>query len=138
VLLVEDDHDVRAYAVEILREHYRVLEAHDAESALALVDRKDVKVDLLLTDLVLPGLSGAQLAQEVIARQPDAKVLFMTGYSREAVAQQWPDDIGSEVLHKPLMQEVLEQEIRAALAQARAGSRDAAVDRHRRGAPVYG
>src|SRR5213596_2365639 len=59
ILLVEDDHDVRAYVVEILRElHYRVLEAHDAVSALALIDRNDVRVDLLLADLVLPGMNG--------------------------------------------------------------------------------
>jgi signal transduction histidine kinase len=119
ILLVEDDHDVRAYVVEILRElHYRVLEAHDADSALGLIERNDVQIDLLLADLVLPGMSGNQLAEEVKARQPEARVLFMTGYSRDAIGQQWPSDEGVEMLHKPLTQDALEQKVRAVLGQA--------------------
>jgi len=120
ILLVEDDHDVRAYVVEILREfHYRVLEAHDADSALGLIDRNDVRVDLLLADLVLPGMNGGQLAAEVRARQPEAKVLLMSGYSRDAIAREWPVDSSIEVLHKPLTQDALEQKVRAVLDQAR-------------------
>jgi signal transduction histidine kinase/CheY-like chemotaxis protein len=120
ILLVEDDHDVRAYVVEILRElHYRVLEAHDADSALGLIDRNDVRVDLLLADLVLPGMNGGQLAKEVKARQPEARVLFMTGYSRDAINSQWPTDADVEVLHKPLMQDALERKLHATLNQAR-------------------
>jgi signal transduction histidine kinase/ActR/RegA family two-component response regulator len=119
ILLVEDDHDVRAYVVEILRElHYRVLEAHDADSALRLIGRNDVRVDLLLADLVLPGMNGGQLAEEVKARQPEASVLFMTGYSRDA-AFQWPIDAGIEMLHKPLTRDDLEKKVRAVLTQAR-------------------
>src|SRR5262249_29286081 len=80
ILLVEDDHDVRAYVVEILREfHYRVLEACRGDPALGLIDRNDVRVDLLLAALVLPGMNGGQLAAEVRARQPEAKVLLMSG-----------------------------------------------------------
>ena len=119
ILLVEDDHDVRAYVVEILRElHYRVLEAHDADSALGLIDRNDVRVDLLLADLVLPGMNGGQLAEEVKARQPNARVLFMTGYSRDATFQ-WPVDADIEMLYKPLTRDALEQKVRAVLNQAR-------------------
>ena len=119
ILLVEDDHDVRGYVVEILRElHYRVLEAHDADSALGLIDRNDVRVDLLLADLILPGMNGVQLAEEVKARQPEARVLFMTGYSRDAIIDQWPVDAGVEMLHKPLTQDALEQKVRAVLSQA--------------------
>jgi signal transduction histidine kinase len=117
ILLVEDDHDVRAYVVEILREHYRVLETHDADSALGIIDRHDVRVDLLLADLVLPGMSGGQLAEQVKARQPHARVLFMTGYSRDTIGQQWPADAGIEMLHKPLTQDALEQSVRAVLNQ---------------------
>jgi CheY-like chemotaxis protein len=119
ILLVEDDHDVRAYVVEILRElHYRVLEAHDADSALRLIDRNDVRVDLILTDLVLPGMNGNRLAEEVRVRQPEARVLFMTGYSRDAITHQWPVDADIEILHKPLTQDALGQKVRAALSQA--------------------
>ena len=116
ILLVEDDHDVRAYVAEILRElHYRVLEAHDADSALGLMDRNDIRVDLLLTDLVLPGMNGGQLAEAVKARQPKASALFITGYSREAIPHQWPIDTDVEMLHKPLTRDALEVKIRAIL-----------------------
>jgi DNA-binding response OmpR family regulator len=119
ILLVEDDHDVRTYVVEILRDlHYRVLEAHDADSALGLIDRNDVRVDLLLTDLILPGMNGGQLAEEVKARQPEARVLFMTGYSPDAIIHQWPVNAGVEMLHKPLTEAVLELKVRAVLNQA--------------------
>jgi signal transduction histidine kinase/CheY-like chemotaxis protein len=122
ILLVEDDHDVRAYLAEILRElHYRVLEAHDADSALAMIDRNDVRVDLLLADLVLPGMNGGQLAEQVMARQPEAKVLLMTGYSPDAVAREWPTDPGIEVLYKPLTQDALEQKVRAILQASESG-----------------
>jgi CheY-like chemotaxis protein len=117
ILLVEDDHDVRAYVVEILREHYRVLDTHDADSALSMIDRSDVRVDLLLADLVLPGMNGRQLAEQLRARQPQAKVLFMTGYSRDTIGQQWPADAGIEMLHKPLTQDELERSVRAVLNQ---------------------
>jgi signal transduction histidine kinase len=120
ILLVEDDHDVRAYVVEILRDlHYQVLEAHDANSALGLIDRNDVRVDLLLTDLVLPGTNGVQLAEKVKAHHPGAGVLFMSGYSRDAIVHQWPADPDIEVLHKPLTQDILEHYVRVALNQAR-------------------
>jgi signal transduction histidine kinase/CheY-like chemotaxis protein len=116
ILLVEDDHDVRAYLAEILRDlHYRVLETHDADSALGMIDRNDVRVDLLLADLVLPGMSGGQLAEQLTARQPEAKVLLMTGYSPDAIAREWPTDPGIEVLYKPLTQDALEQKVRAIL-----------------------
>jgi signal transduction histidine kinase len=116
ILLVEDDHDVRAYVVEILRDmHFQVLEAHDADSALGLIDRNDVRLDLLLTDVVLPGMNGRQLAEEVKARQPEIKVLFMSGYSRDAIVQHGHVEAGIDVMQKPLTQEILEQRIRAVL-----------------------
>jgi len=92
--------------------------AHDADSALGLIDRNDVRVDLLLADLVLPGMNGGQLAEEVKARQPEARVLFITGYSRDAINSQWPTDPDVEVLHKPLMQDALERKLHATLNQA--------------------
>ncbi len=120
ILLVEDDHDVRAYVVEILRElHYRVLEAHDADSALGIVDRNDVQVDLLLTDVVLPGMNGRQLAEALNMRQPGIRVLFMSGYSRDAIVHEGRLDPGVELMQKPLTQDVLEEKIRAILDSAR-------------------
>jgi signal transduction histidine kinase len=120
ILLVEDDHDVRAYVGEILRElNYQVLEAHDADSALALLDRNNVRVDLLLTDLVLPGMNGSKLAEQLNARQPEARVLFMTGYSADALIHQWPSNSDTDILHKPLTQETVEGKVRQILNQTR-------------------
>ena len=96
-----------------------MLEAHDADSALGLIDRNDVRVDLLLADLILPGMNGVQLAEEVKARQPEARVLFMTGYSRDAIIHQWPVDASIEMLHKPLTHDILEQKVCAILNQVR-------------------
>ena len=94
--------------VEILRElHYRVLEAHDADSALGIVDRNDVQVDLLLTDVVLPGMNGRQLAEELKVRQPGIRVLFMSGYSRDALVHEGRLDPGVELMQKPLTQAML-------------------------------
>jgi CheY-like chemotaxis protein len=85
ILVCEDDDDVRAYTVEVLRElGYRVLEAHDGPSALRLLERQEGRVDLLFTDVVLPsGMNGEALAQHARAVRPDLKVLFTTGYARK-------------------------------------------------------
>jgi signal transduction histidine kinase/CheY-like chemotaxis protein len=118
ILLVEDDHDLRAHVVEILRElHYRVLEAHDAEAAVAMIERNNVGVDLLLTDLVLPGMNGCQLAEIVQARQPQARVVLMTGYSRESIAEQVAGAADMEMLQKPLTPDALAHTVRSVLAQ---------------------
>jgi DNA-binding NtrC family response regulator len=72
-------------------------------------------VDLLLTDLVLPGINGGQLAEQLKARQPEARVLFMTGYSRGAIIHLWPSETDFEMLHKPLTHEALERKVRQIL-----------------------
>jgi len=119
ILLVEDDHDVRAYVVEILRDmHFQVLEAHDADSALGLLERNDVRPDLLLTDVVLPGLNGRQLAAEIKRRQPDLRVLFMSGYAPDSIVQHGQVEPGVEVMQKPLTQQLLAQRIREVLEDA--------------------
>jgi CheY-like chemotaxis protein len=119
ILLVEDDHDVRAYVVEILRDlQFRVLDAHDAEAALGMVDRNDVRVDLVLTDVVLPGMNGRQLAEEMKLRKPGIKVLYMSGYSRDAIVRQGRLGSGVELMEKPLTREVLAEKIRVVLGNA--------------------
>ena len=86
ILVVEDDDDVRAFTVDSLRElGYRVLESHDGPSALRLLDRQEQPVHLLLTDVVMPEMSGRELAVAVHARQPDLPVLYTSGYTRNAI-----------------------------------------------------
>ncbi len=88
VLVAEDDAEVRAYVVETLEGlGYQVLGASDANEALRVMNYSD-RVDLLLTDVVMPGASGRKLAADAKQLQPDLKVLFMTGYSRNAIVHQ--------------------------------------------------
>jgi CheY-like chemotaxis protein len=103
ILVCEDDDDVRAYSVEVLRElGYRVLEAHDGPSALRLLERQEGRVDLLFTDVVLPsGMMGNVLADQARALRPDLKVLFTTGYARNAIVHHGRLDPGVELITKP-------------------------------------
>jgi len=113
ILVVEDDRDVRAYLVELLRDlNYRVLSAHDAVSALGLIDNGEIGIDLLLTDVVLPGMNGRQLAEQAKHRRPDLQVLFTTGYSRNAIVHQGRLDPGVAMIQKPITQESLAARIR--------------------------
>jgi signal transduction histidine kinase len=113
ILVVEDDPDVRSYVAEILQGlNYDVLAAPDATSALQLLETKNAKIDLLLSDVVLPGMNGRQLAAEIKKRQPAVKVLFMTGYSRNAIVHQGRLDPGVELIQKPLTQTALANKIR--------------------------
>jgi signal transduction histidine kinase len=113
VLVVEDEADVRSYLVETLQDlNYRVREAPDGASALALFDEDPFRINLLLTDIVMPGMNGRQLADQLLDRQPSLRVLFMTGYSRNAIVHQGRLDPGVSLLQKPLTQAMLAAKIR--------------------------
>lgn len=103
VLVCEDDEQVRTYSVEVLRElGYRVLEAADAPAALSVIDQTDQRIDLLFTDVVLPGgMTGADLAQEAKRRLKRLRVLFTTGYPRNALLHHGRLETGVELLAKP-------------------------------------
>jgi CheY-like chemotaxis protein len=107
---------VRSYLVETLRDlNYDVREAPDATSALALFDKKPFHIDLLLTDIVMPGMNGRQLAEKLSSRQPSIKVLYMTGYSRNAIVHQGRLDPGVSLLQKPITQVMLARRVRELL-----------------------
>jgi signal transduction histidine kinase/ActR/RegA family two-component response regulator len=122
ILVVEDDAEVRAYIVEALRElGFEVSEAPDGKQALAVTEGRDL--DLLLTDVILPGINGRQLADAMTAQRPGLKVLFMTGYSRNAIVHQGRLDPGVHLLQKPVTSVDLVRKIRELLgAPARAGT----------------
>ncbi|MGN6277377.1 MAG: ATP-binding protein [Sphingomonas sp.] len=103
ILVCEDDDDVRAYSADSLRElGYQVIEAANGAAALAVLERKDVHVDLLFSDVVLPGgMTGAMLAEAALSLRPDLKVLFTTGYARNAIVHHGRLDPGVELLTKP-------------------------------------
>jgi PAS domain S-box-containing protein len=102
ILVLEDDDDVRTYSVETLRGlGYRVVEAHDGPSALRLLERQG-RVDLLFTDVVLPGgMTGAQVAEQARELKRGLKVLFTTGYARNAIIHQGRLDKGVRLITKP-------------------------------------
>jgi PAS domain S-box-containing protein len=115
VLIVEDDPDVRAYSEGMIAElGYRVLTAGDAAAALAMIDTH--AVDLLFTDVGLPGgSSGRQLAEAARQRHPQLKVLFTTGYARDAILQDGRLDPGIEIVFKPFRYSELALRIRRVL-----------------------
>lgn len=115
ILVVEDDSDLRSYLTDVLRSlAYRVIAAPNAEAALDLL-RSDRTVDLLLTDIVMPGWNGRDLGKEAERIRPGLRVLYMTGYSRNAVFHQGRLDEGVDLLQKPISQAQLATRVRAAL-----------------------
>jgi PAS domain S-box-containing protein len=111
ILVVEDDHDVRAFIAETLRElNYIVFQAMDAPSAMRILDTE--RVDLMLTDVILPGRNGRDLADVAVKKRPGLKVLFMTGYSRNAIVHNGRLDQGVSMIQKPFSQAALAAKIR--------------------------
>ena len=116
ILVVEDDEDVRTYLVEALHDlDYRVLRAHDSVAALDFLQQRDTRIDLLLTDVVLPAMNGRELSRKAQSLRPGLKVLFMTGYSRNAVVHQGRLDADVELIQKPITQDQLSARIRTLL-----------------------
>jgi CheY-like chemotaxis protein len=115
ILVVEDDTDVRTYVTETLADlGYDVLDAGGGDDALRLIEQHQA-IALLLTDVVMPGMNGRKLAEEARARRPGLKVLFMTGYSRNAIVHQGRLDPGVDLIQKPLTSDVLAATVRRIL-----------------------
>ena len=122
ILVVEDDDDVRAYTVEILRElGYRVFEAHDGPSALRLIERQDRSIDLMFTDVVMPRMSGRELADMARAVQPELKILYTSGYTRNAIVHGGRLDSGVEMIAKPFTYQALAEKVVDVLEAGRIG-----------------
>jgi two-component system NtrC family sensor kinase len=116
ILLVEDDEEVRKFAAEVLSEQgYKVHAAPDGAAALRLLEiETDIK--MLFTDVVLPnGMNGRQLAEEALQRRPELKVLYATGYTRNAIIHQGRLDAEVELLTKPFTAEALARKVRQIL-----------------------
>jgi len=116
ILLVEDDPAVRAVARQLLERYgYVVLEAPGAAAALRVAGSSSVTIDLLLTDVVMPGGSGPELAKGFAELQPGAKVLYMSGYTAEAAVGNGILTAGASYLQKPFSPEALARKVRAVL-----------------------
>ena len=120
VLVTEDDDAIRNYVVEMLDGlNYRVVEARNAAEAIEVFKRMGHTIDLLLTDVVMPGANGRVLSQELVRLKPELKVLFMTGYSRDAIVHDGRLDSGVDLIQKPITQRSLADRVRRLLAGSR-------------------
>jgi two-component system cell cycle sensor histidine kinase/response regulator CckA len=120
VLLVEDERAVRDLAREVLtRCGYTVLEAADGKEALRTAAECGIAIDLLITDVVMPGMSGRELADELTVLRSDMKVLYMSGYTDNAIVHHGVLDPGTQFLQKPFTPDGLARKAREVLAEQR-------------------
>ena len=113
ILVAEDEDGVRSLTREVLEKYgYRVLEAANGEEALVVADQHQGPVDVLLSDVVMPRMGGPELAQALLTRRPALKVLYMSGYTEEAIAKHGILDPGTSFLEKPFSPDTLARRIR--------------------------
>jgi signal transduction histidine kinase/CheY-like chemotaxis protein len=118
LLVVEDQEDVRKFAVEVLKScGYTVLSSADAEAALELAGRYSNSIHLLVTDVVLPGMNGRELARRLKAIRPAMQVLFMSGYNQDVVAEHGILEPGTAYLAKPFTPGELAAKVRELLSK---------------------
>jgi two-component system cell cycle sensor histidine kinase/response regulator CckA len=123
ILLVEDEEGVRRLLHHLLSKRgYHVIEASNGPEALAIVRDLPAPVDLLLTDIVMPRMSGRELAERMCEARPQLKVIFMSGYTNEVLVRTGVLSPGSAFLQKPLRAGVLESKLREVLDGRRAAT----------------
>ena len=116
ILLVEDESDVRALAREVLeRQGYTVLEASDGAQAVAVYEKEGARIDLILTDVVMPRMSGREMVDRVRATRPDMRVLYMSGYTGDAIVRHGVLDASMLLLGKPFTPVALIAKVREVL-----------------------
>ena len=123
ILLVEDDEKLRELAHSILTScGYAVIASSDTEHARLICEQSASRIQLLLTDVVMPGISGRALAQLLIAKNPKAKILYMSGYTENAIVHHGVLDSGTHFIQKPFTPSMLAGKVREVL-DARDGNR---------------
>ena len=116
VLLAEDDPSVRAVVSEVLSQKgYRVLRAPDGQAALEMARGQPGEIDLLVTDIVMPGMTGRELAEALTAERPGIRVLYMSGYTDDAVVRHGVLAEGMPYLQKPFSPRALASKVREVL-----------------------
>ena len=114
ILLVDDEEAVRSIVVKILRRaNYNVLEAESGEAALRISDSHPDNIDLLISDMYMPGLRGPEVAQALAPKRPGLRVLFMSGYADQDSRSGVP--LGANFLNKPFSGKELGAAVEAAL-----------------------
>ncbi len=119
ILLVEDEEPLRRLCAEFLEQlGYHMLAAANGKEALALVQAYPGKIDLLITDVLMPELPGPELAQALLAMRPDLKVIFISGYSDGSLAHDGVLKPGTVLVHKPFTIRALTAKLREVLGPA--------------------
>jgi len=117
ILLAEDEDAVRDIAREFLQlSGYTVLEASDGASALALAERHDGPIQLLVTDMIMPGMTGRELAQRLVEKRPELKIVFMSGYTEYTTTRQGSILENEILLTKPFTRIMLTRTVRDTLS----------------------
>jgi two-component system cell cycle sensor histidine kinase/response regulator CckA len=116
ILVVEDEAAVRELVVRVLAAHgYQVLEARDGPGAIKVSGQYDGPIDLLLTDVIMPRMNGGELYKELQAPRPDMRVLYISGYTDNAIAPHGVLEPGTNLLPKPFSMEALIHTVRHVL-----------------------
>jgi len=116
ILLVEDDEQVRRLVATVLgKQGYHVLEAASGREALLICDRPDLPIHVLLTDVVMPAMSGRELAERLAVKRPEIKAIFMSGYTDDAVVHHGVSSASMAFIQKPLMPDRLLSKLREVL-----------------------
>jgi two-component system cell cycle sensor histidine kinase/response regulator CckA len=124
ILVVDDEQDIlNIVDAALSREGFTVLRAHDANMALELFHARPASIDLLLTDVVMPGISGPMLVDRLLAIQPSLPVLFMSGYDDRQIVQRYVLKEGFALLPKPFNLDTLCQKVNELLPAAPANSK---------------
>src|SRR5262249_51061319 len=116
ILLVEDDPSIRHLCADVLRRRgYTVDEATDGEQAIAFAERADFTIDLLVTDVVLPGVNGRVVAERILRKHPSMRVLYISGYTENAIVHTGVLDPNVAFLAKPFTPTILVERVRLVL-----------------------
>jgi two-component system cell cycle sensor histidine kinase/response regulator CckA len=122
ILLVEDERPVRSTVRRLLERHgYNVLEAANGQDALTLVTSRHTEIHLVLSDMVMPGMGGMELAARVRALSPMLPVLLMTGYTEEAITRSGERPWDEQIIEKPFALNTMLEKVRWALAASANG-----------------
>ena len=116
ILLVEDEESVRQLVRDTLSSKgYRVLEAENGEAGIETAARHSDKIDLVITDVVMPGMGGREMAKQLLVKRPKARVLFLSGYTEDAIAGDGSIEKGTAFLQKPFTLQNLLRKVREVL-----------------------
>jgi CheY-like chemotaxis protein len=118
ILVVEDDESLRKMAVKALKKYsYTVLSAMNGQEALQLCEKHKDKIHLIVTDVIMPGMSGKELADRLKDLMPDVKVLFISGYTDNAIVHHGVLEKGIKFLQKPFTPVILARRVREMLGK---------------------